>query len=1171
MKRKTLLLAIAMIVCAFGNLYAQKGVTSQYIKNATLSNGTTGWTNVNFNTPVKGNNTVGYASECYAGWSDLEKDNYSLTQTITLPAGHYTLVSYSFFRYGLNADTDPSKSLAFLKAGDQKVAIKTLGSITASGYANSQAEGANAFDSKMYRNTLDFTIAADNTPIEIGLEGTFDLKQSWVIAGMFELIDNDQEATMDSPFDVTGYITNSGFEYRDMSGWTVAPEGFFNTQSNNQGFKVGGYYAEKWQASGALPGGTMTQTIKDLPAGYYQLTANIGGNGTFIDLNGKTASWTADGNYTVGYVLSAGEDLTITAGKTEEGTANWVHFDNFKLSFCGDLAKALTDLCAKVTEYEGKIPADAYSQLLADVNSYNHNYSDAAELLAAVDAISVLYEKADALAALVDSFNTAMQRAKTAAATTDKIWEQLREDLKSVIGAFEPMSEQTPEAYTAAIEALNGAAAAVENSAASYKIIASGTVPTDNVAGWTCTNSEPFHVNDWSVEGNTDGTGMVIPFIENWVNNSSVLGDGMVYYTLEGLTPGEVYFAQALVRVYSESGNVPNGPIFFINDVETDMTAAGTSFSFTNQNGAVLQGYYGTLGGTATVGEDGKLILGVRISGANYNWVAFKDVHIQSMDDALQTAINKVEAFYGKVTAAAESDAKNLVESIKNARLTTSEDYENAIKLLNEKADALAPVAAAYQEAISVGNVESVYFDDVKALADVASYKELTAGAHAKLVKALDNFAMPTPDNEALQRLTTAEEINAFISNYLQQAKEADNAIRAAGIEYNNNAEPTGDAQFNLTFMLTNPNLEGHPTWASCVGWYTDQPVGAGNSQVMTNPDATSEDGTKTAFYEYWSEAPAADDNFTLYQKVTLPAGIYNMSCYAFAQQPVGGDVRGVKFYANDTEGSTIATDRLAPASIEFVNTTSGEVKVGLKGCAGNTYRWMGIGYVELYRLSSTKETRLSDDDAAAPAAGAYTSVIYDRKFLKGYNTIVLPFATSKTELAVDKVLQYTGTEEVNGKVRLHFKESETLNANTPYVIFVTNDRPLPNFENKTITEPTNLTVADANYSFVGSYKAYAAGASPLVDGDYFVGVEGFKKSSGGNEHKAYRAYLKKEMAGGPIDEPVFCINGAVVDGISEVNAATRQSGQVYNLNGQKVNRAQKGVYIIDGRKVVVK
>lgn len=407
MKRK-LLFVFAMALLGFSNSWAQKDVTNLYITNATLSDGLNGWTNVNFNAPQKGNNTIGYASECYAGWGTLEKTEYGLTQKITLPAGNYTLVNYSFFRYGLNADTDPAKSLAFLKAGDNKVAIQTLGSIHANGYANSQSEGANVFDSKMYRNTVDFTIAADGTEIEIGLYGTFDLKQSWIIAGMFELINNDILATMDSPFDVTGYLTNPGLEYRDMSGWTLTNKAdgdpsngyIFQAQGNSAfGNKAGNCYGEAWQASGALSDREMSQSLSGLPNGLYLLSAYVsyGSDGAYLFLNDKKTAIEADNakKYTVGLVVNDGA-LNVGMGLVG-GTKNYLAFDRFTLQYCGDVAAALTGLVDKLDNYKDKIPTAAYTKLETDVKAYDKTYSDVDELLAAIDAINGLYDDADKL------------------------------------------------------------------------------------------------------------------------------------------------------------------------------------------------------------------------------------------------------------------------------------------------------------------------------------------------------------------------------------------------------------------------------------------------------------------------------------------------------------------------------------------------------------------------------------------------------------------------------------------------------------------------------------------------------------------------------------------------------------------------------------------------------
>lgn len=741
----------------------------------------------------------------------------------------------------------------------------------------------------------------------------------------------------------------------------------------------------------------------------------------------------------------------------------------------------------------------------------------------------------------IEAYEKALANAKAAAATTDKVAPTWLAALNNSISTYDKgkVNENSKDALVAATAALNDATAVVNASIASYKTIANGEVPTNSVDGWVCTNQQQFHVNTWSHEGDSDGSGMTIPFIENWIGAANVLGDGMVYYCLEGLEPGEIYYAQSLVRVYSEAGNTPNGPIFFVNDAETDMTEAGTPLSF-NGNG----GYFGTLGASAVVGADGKLTLGVKISGANYNWVAFKNVKIQSLSDALKDAYDKVKAYSGKVTAASQSEIDNIESTTAaNFNLNTVAGIEAAIQALTAKAEELAGVAAAYAE------FQTIY-PQVKALADVADYKELKANAHKTLENKLKNLA------NNVEQANTADAVRAVNAS-----------LREAGATYANNAEPTGTAVFNLTFMLINPNLEALANGQQAEGWYTDQ--NGGNSQVMRNADATSEDGTKTAFFEYWSNEPAANNLFTLYQKVDLGTGIFKMSCYAFAQQPIGGDVRGVKFFANDIEGSTIKTNRLSEANIEFVHNESGEVKIGLKAVTGNTYRWMGIGYVELYKLPSEKEAAIADNDTQAPQAGAYTAIKANVKMLKGLNTIVLPFATTQEEIGAAQVLEYNGSEEVDGKIRLKFTEVTALAANIPYAVFYDANTSLPNFEDKTVAEVTDLTVADTEYSFVGTYTAYAKGSSPIAAGDYIAGVKDFTKATGKNGINAYRAYMKK--VGDSAGALEFDFNGTIVDGIEAVEIARSLSGTIFNLNGQRVNITQKGVYIIDGQKVVIK
>ena len=889
--------ACALFVGA-GTSWAQKDVTSQYITNATLSS-LDGWTNVNFNTPVKGNNTTGYATECYEGWSSVEKSEYSLTQKITLPAGHYTLVNYSFFREGQNYNTDAETSRAYLKAGSDQVLVKTLGSITATGYANSQAEGANAFDSKMYRNTLDFTIDADNTEIEIGVYGTFNtlITKSWMILGMFELIDNDQAATMDSPFDVTGYITNPGFEYRDMSGWTLSESGAFGTQNNNQGFKVGGYYAEKWQASGALTARSMSQTLTNLPAGYYKLTANLGGNGTYIDLNGKTVNWTADGNYTTGYVLSENENLTITAGKTTEGTANWIHFDNFKLYFCGDVAAALTTLLGQLSDYENVIPSAAYSALQTNVAAYDKSYSDVDELLDAIAAVQALYTAADLL-------------------------------------------------------------------------------------------KDPY---------------------SNWLTAKA--------------TAEASYATVASVTAIKTSGN-------------TAVEAATTA----------------------------------------------NDITAQTTE--LTTAMSNYDAF-----AALDAKADILV-AIANDNATANTTLSNAISA------------------------------------------QVTAVAEA----------------------TTAAAIATATST-----------LKAAMTTYVFVATPVGDgAKFDCTFMMINPDLTGLPTWAKCDGWTSEETDG--NYQVMVNDSKTS--GDKSYFYEYWSNPAKASSKFALYNAVTLPAGTFDMTCYAFAEdQYTGSTVDGVYFYANDTQGSCVTAVKLTEQTLSFVNSTEQEVKIGLKTTTGNTRNWMGIGYVELYKVPA--KTYTVDEDVAwdnsQSGAGAVTLT---RTIKAGINTLVLPFSMTQAEVeaqfgAGSKV--YVVDAYDADAANISFSVNDGIFANKPCLLKAANAGTSYSLEDRTIVagEPT---ATGTNVTMTGNYTA-----SLTVPNDNYI-------ISGGKIYLVNSAVtLANTRAYISVTDPspartlTMSFDDGETTGIATLEGGElkMETGTIYDLQGRKVKNPAKGMYIMNGKKVV--
>jgi hypothetical protein len=50
----------------------------------------------------------------------------------------------------------------------------------------------------------------------------------------------------------------------------------------------------------------------------------------------------------------------------------------------------------------------------------------------------------------------------------------------------------------------------------------------------------------------------------------------------------------------------------------------------------------------------------------------------------------------------------------------------------------------------------------------------------------------------------------------------------------------------------------------------------------------------------------------------------------------------------------------------------------------------------------------------------------------------------------------------------------------------------------------------------------------------------------------------------------IYIVKLPVVDAISNI-ATDAQKTAIFNLNGQKVNKAQKGLFIINGKKTVIK
>ena len=201
--------------------------------------------------------------------------------------------------------------------------------------------------------------------------------------------------------------------------------------------------------------------------------------------------------------------------------------------------------------------------------------------------------------------------------------------------------------------------------------------------------------------------------------------------------------------------------------------------------------------------------------------------------------------------------------------------------------------------------------------------------------------------------------------------------------------------------------------------------------------------------------------------------------------------------------------------------------------------------------------------------------VVLNRQFLKGWNTICLPFATTPEAVAGTgaKAQAFAGA----GADGLDFVVAETMTANTPYLIYVPADTEAQTFiANVTLEDATPAPVTDGDFTFKGNYVANMPMADlyGVADKD---GVQKIMKGSATAKLQGTRAYFDYSGASS-VSGMRLNLEGqddvTSIDGVEVMNG----SFDIYNLQGIRVRTAAtsleglgRGVYVVNGKKVMVK
>lgn len=428
-------------------------------------------------------------------------------------------------------------------------------------------------------------------------------------------------------------------------------------------------------------------------------------------------------------------------------------------------------------------------------------------------------------------------------------------------------------------------------------------------------------------------------------------------------------------------------------------------------------------------------------------------------------------------------------------------------------------------------------------------------------------------ENANVWTLKTKAERDAIIAAY--PTENISNVITASGV--------ATDAASFATFLDANYNATD---WTSSVGTakFTD---GIAERRAATVGSWTWTEVRAQNGSNAWDKSPAYGDDWAEVYQATgkytqtiaaseLPAGIYKMTIDGYERHKDGASDNGFGAAGYDYTTSYLAVngEQVRLKSWYDVHTTAlaaGQSGDNYPNSVTEAVTCFTEGYatneVYIYLDGSTDLTITLSKPNYTPASwlcfNNFTLTRYSQTSANmtieagKYGTFVAPFdVTIPSGVTAQKVTGVTNST-------LDFEDvTTTIPANTPVVVS-SNAEVNQTFYGKDNSAGAETVTAG---KLVGIYKAVEipAGCYVLQTQD---NVQAFYKlATAATANTVNRAYLN---VGASVK--AFFFNDEDADGINAVEATAEDGRAIYNLAGQRVKKAQKGLYIIGGKTVLVK
>ena len=203
--------------------------------------------------------------------------------------------------------------------------------------------------------------------------------------------------------------------------------------------------------------------------------------------------------------------------------------------------------------------------------------------------------------------------------------------------------------------------------------------------------------------------------------------------------------------------------------------------------------------------------------------------------------------------------------------------------------------------------------------------------------------------------------------------------------------------------------------------------------------------------------------------------------------------------------------------------------------------------------------------------AGTY-NVTINRTFAQGWNTLCLPFSMTPAEIGAKAAQEFSSVSE--GKT-LNFAAVSQMQANVPYLVFFENATTSPFYYCGAMQTPSAQRVEHSGITFSGNFTA-----TKNMQGLYGVakGTDGHQRillGSAGATLPAMAAFFSSTQS---LANMSLRMEGENMTDIEAIQTTENEAQtDVYTLQGTRIQpatkgaRLPKGIYIINGKKVIVK